>query len=291
MKQLTTVWHHAYMSEAAPMNSTTKGADLMDRLLDPVTSSIRMVAPVFRGIAATAKEVATIHDPWYVEAVRTGAPRRLAESQGFSWSPEFAESVFRIWDGQRYAVHLAKELGMVLHPVSGAHHAGPDRGGGFCTFNFLMQPSDGMTAIIDLDAHHGDGTKAFLDRDLSLPVKQFDLWVDSGPYVGTSIEHNSFYAGYNNVTTMFTLLGQLPRWLDMVMPDHVVYQAGVDPYRHDPMGGAPGVDFGALQRRDAQVIAAVRERKIPLVVVLAGGYSDRAVQLHQQTVEVMRGYI
>jgi len=34
-----------------------------------------------------------VHAPEYVEAVRTGDPRALAQSQGFHWSPEFAATV------------------------------------------------------------------------------------------------------------------------------------------------------------------------------------------------------
>jgi len=65
--------------------------------------------------------------------------KELAQSQGFRWSPEFADALARIWNGQFVAAKMALDTkGIVFHPVSGAHHAGFSRGSGFCTFNFLF---------------------------------------------------------------------------------------------------------------------------------------------------------
>jgi hypothetical protein len=45
----------------------------------------------------TWTQIAKVDNPACVEAVPTGEPRGRATSQGFRWSPEFAESVARIW--------------------------------------------------------------------------------------------------------------------------------------------------------------------------------------------------
>jgi len=56
------------------------------------------------------------------------------------------------------------QAGVVFHPVSGAHHAGYARGSGFCTFilvgaaRSLLDQRECPGAIVDLDAHPGDGT-------------------------------------------------------------------------------------------------------------------------------------
>jgi acetoin utilization deacetylase AcuC-like enzyme len=105
--------------------------------------------------------IAEVHQRSYVNAVRTGTPLLLAESQGFTWSPAFADAVARIYAGQLMACELAKTLGIVFHPVSGAHHAFYGQGSGFCTFNFLAAAAlkaNSRTAIVDLDAHQGNGT-------------------------------------------------------------------------------------------------------------------------------------
>ena len=66
-----------------------------------------------------------------------------------------------------------------------------------------------------------------------------------------------------------------------------MFQAGMDPYEHDPVGGIPGVDEAFLRRRDSHVIAQVSSRRIPLVVNIAGGYVDRVERLHLMTVRAM----
>jgi acetoin utilization deacetylase AcuC-like enzyme len=66
-----------------------------------------------------------------------------------------------------------------------------------------------------------------------------------------------------------------------------MYQAGMDPYEHDPVGSIDGVDEEFLRRRDAHVVGAVSSRGIPLVVNLAGGYGDNAVRLHMMTIREM----
>jgi acetoin utilization deacetylase AcuC-like enzyme len=233
-----------------------------------------------------------VHDPAYADAVRTGHPLSLAASQGFTWSPRFAHSVARIWSGHLAACRLALTERMVLHPVSGAHHANHARGSGFCTFNFLVGGALEMfrqglrrVAIIDLDAHPGDGTYR-LSRGLD-GVALFDIaggsWVDV--VNAASIEyHVARDAGEYEAA-----LQRLDAFLDRVRPELVMCQAGMDPYEHDPVGSIDGVNEEFLRRRDAHVVGAVGSRGIPLVVNLAGGYGDNAVRLHLMTIREMAG--
>jgi len=117
------------------MNSTTKQRTVVD-----LATAEQLLEPraVPFDAAATWADIATVHDPAFVEAVRTGRPLGLAQSQGFTWSPAFADALCRIWNGHIAACRMALGAGTVLHPVSGAHHAGFARGSGFCTFNYLV---------------------------------------------------------------------------------------------------------------------------------------------------------
>jgi acetoin utilization deacetylase AcuC-like enzyme len=138
-------------------------------------------------------------------------------------------------------------------------------------------------AIVDLDAHPGDGTyRMARGRD---GIALFDIaggrWVD---VVNTaSVEyHVARDAGEYEAA-----LQRLEAFLDRVQPQLVMYQAGMDPYEHDPVGAIHGVDEEFLRRRDAHVVSAVRSRGIPLVVNLAGGYTGIAERLHVMTIRVM----
>ncbi len=66
----------------------------------------------------------------------------------------------------------------------------------------------------------------------------------------------------------------------------VVYQAGVDPYEHDRVGGIAGVTAAVLAERDARVFASARNLRVPIVVILAGGYSADCVPMHVATLRI-----
>ena len=188
---------------------------------------------------STWAAIAAVHDPAYVEAVRTGDPRSLAESQGFRWSAAFAESVARIWSGHKQACRLAREEGLVLHPVSGAHHADRDRGSAYCTFNYLVGGARVMAtdmerpvAIIDLDAHPGDGTFRFTRDDPALAL--FD--VAGSRWCNAPRTDRVEYHVAHDADEYRAALTRLPAFLDRVRPGLVQYQAGLDPCEDDPVG-------------------------------------------------------
>lgn len=284
-----TIWDERYCTRAAPTISTTKQAEVVRQAAE---SNLLDLRPWAFGRWHAWEGVETVHDAAYARAVRTGEPRWLAESQGFTWSPAFADAVARTWAGHLAACRLARETGIVFHPVSGAHHARRTRGGGFCTFNFLagaglaaLGAGDATrVAIVDLDAHQGDGTWELVGEDPRFAI--FD--VAGQDWIGERRTDRATMAVVASAKAYADRLAELPRFLDTVAPGLVQYQAGMDCHQDDPVGGIPGVDAEFLSRRDAFVIGEVVRRGIPLVVNLAGGYQDagRTVALHVETVRV-----
>lgn len=296
--RVPTVYDRRYLSGAAPLTSTTKAGlvvaarqddlailrPLMDRRTDEVP-------------AAVWQHIAAWHDPKYVKAVRTGKPRGLAQSQGFQWSPAFAQSVARIWQGQHFAQRLARETGRaVLHPVSGAHHAHPDAGGGFCTFNYVVaaltalrsEDPHARVAVIDLDAHYGDGTMAYAELDPQLSV--FDI---SGGWLRTKVESTRggrlVSAHVADREDYFAQLLTLPTWLRTHGITDVCLLAGMDPFEADPVGGVPGMTAAALFLRDLFALTVLQSFGIATVVNFAGGYvPEKVVELHGGTIRAMQ---
>ena len=83
-------------------------------------------------------------------------------------------------------------------------------------------------------------------------------------------------------------LDRLPAFLDRGRPGFVQYQAGMDPFENDPVGGIAGVTAAILEARDRFVIQAVRSRGIPLLINLAGGYlRGVSERLHVTTIRAM----
>ena len=287
--KLATVWDERYCVKAAHTNSTLKQKYVVRAARDEQLLDLRAVA--FNAGLAWA-DIATVHAAAYVDAVRTGDPRELAESQGFDWSPAFAESVALIWSGHTAACRLALEEKVVFHPASGAHHAGRDGGAGFCTFNFLAGAGrrlldDGAirrVMIIDLDAHQGNGTHALVKDD-----ERFGLFDIAGSnWIGEFETRRHLYKVVRGPEAYWTQLRRLPAAIDGFEPDLVQYQAGMDCHERDPIGGVAGLDEQFLAERDRFVISEIVARGIPLVINLAGGYQEdgTSVRLHVQTARI-----
>ena len=285
--KLTTIWDDRYSVVAAHTNSTLKQARVVRMATEEGLLEFRPVA-FEAGLAW--KDIARVHAPAYVDAVRTGHPRALAESQGFEWSPAFAESLALIWSGHFAACCLALDARVVFHPVSGAHHARRERGAGFCTFNYLAGASRrlldegvvGRVLVIDLDAHPGDGTYALVGGDPRVGL--FDI--AGSNWIGEFDTDRIVYKVARGLEDYRAHLARLPAMLDAFKPELVQYQAGVDCHEDDPVGGIDGIDEAFLLERDRFVIREVAAHQIPMVINLAGGYEGFSERLHVQTARV-----
>jgi histone deacetylase 11 len=77
---------------------------------------------------------------------------------------------------------------------------------------------------------------------------------------------------------------QLPRALDRFEPDFVVHNAGSDILSSDPLTNLL-VTADEMAERDLCVATEVRERGIPLAMVLSGGYGPNSWQAHARSIE------
>ncbi|RJP16720.1 MAG: histone deacetylase [Candidatus Abyssobacteria bacterium SURF_5] len=174
----------------------------------------------------------------------------------------------------------------------GYHHAFADHAEGFCFFNdvaiatrkLLTEKKARRIAIVDCDLHQGNGTAHIflkeenvftfsIHQEDNYPVKQesdLDIGLDNG--VGDQ-----------------EYLEQLGRALDVIEkdfdPDFVFYLAGADPFEEDQLG-ALRLTHEGFRRRDDLVIGFSERKKIPICIVLAGGYSRDVrdtVRIHYQT--------
>jgi acetoin utilization deacetylase AcuC-like enzyme len=153
---------------------------------------VRLAQPA----ALTPAQLALVHTADYIEAVRSGEPRALAESQKFPWSPELFGSVCLTGGGCLCAAREALETGVGAALVSGFHHAFADHGEGFCTFNGWIVTLEVLFgerritrgAVLDLDLHYGNGTASL---------------AESRPHVRAVSEYGSDYhenCAYRDVT-------------------------------------------------------------------------------------------
>ena len=292
MKRIPTVWNDAYhCPQASDLLSTRKQkvvveAARAEALLEEIPDSAF-------DAAATWDAIAKVHVSYYVDAVRTGNPLDLAQSQGFGWSPEFAEATVRIWSGHVAACRLAMARSLAFHPASGAHHAREKSGSGFCTFNYLVGAGKQLldekvierVLVLDLDTHQGNGT-----FELSASDDRFSLFDVGGASFGVSPREKGrvFIRLVKNEKEYFDALEKQPAFLDAHRPSLIQYQAGMDCHESDPLGGVKGMNAERLAERDGFVFALAKARGIPIVFNLAGGYQEdgTTVRLHVETVRV-----
>jgi len=250
-----------------------------------------------------------VHTREYIQAIISGEPRALAEEQKFPWSPELFPAVRLTNGGLLAAARHALTHGVACALVSGFHHSCGDHGEGFCTFNGLVVTLDALRAegliergaVLDMDLHYGNGTASLAPgRPYMTAVSIYgnDYWKNQPHKDVETIRHydgeNHFSAILPNGTDEAEMLDILERTLPSLCsrgkPDLIIYQAGADPYWEDPYSPLK-IDHDALKKRDHRVFRFCKEHRIPVVWVLAGGYTEdvsKVVKVHTNTFEACK---
>jgi acetoin utilization deacetylase AcuC-like enzyme len=188
-----------------------------------------------------------------------------------------------------------------MNLAGGTHHAFPDRGEGFCTFNDVAVAIRRLqslgkihrAAILDLDVHQGNGTHACFSGDDDVytfsmhGAKNFPFHKVPGTL---DVELDD---GTADDTYLELLAHHLPRVLRDARPDLVVYLAGADPHESDRLGRLK-LSFDGLRRRDMMVLTACREIGLPVCITIAGGYGRDVrdtVAVHLGTAHVASSFV
>jgi len=221
------------------------------------------------------------HTPEYLEAVFSGTlPLPEQRRLGFSWSEALlARSRASVY-GTVAAGRAALADGLSGNLAGGTHHAYADRGTGFCVFNDLAvaaralqrEGSIDRALVVDLDVHQGDGTAAIFAGDESV----FTFSMHGAKNFPFRKQRSSLDLelpdGCADAEYLMMLEKNLPAALDRSRPDILFYQAGVDPLEQDALGRLD-LSLQGLRERDRTVALAARQRGIPLVLTLGGGYA------------------
>ncbi len=138
--------------------------------------------------------------------------------------------------------------------------------------------------------HHGNGTAAIFAGDLSvftLSIHQFNNYPSEKPPSSLDIH---LADGIGDAEYLQRLGNGYRAALTMFHPELVVYVAGADPYYEDQFGGL-SLTFDGLMERDRLVIWTAHRQKIPVAIVLAGGYAqsvEDTITIHANTAAIAR---
>jgi len=218
-----------------------------------------------------------VHQPAYVKSIMDGHLANGFGNKDLAVARSLLFTNGAMLDAAREATPNLPAVAL----VSGFHHAGWSTNHGFCTFNGLMVAAAALfaehraerIAIVDCDAHVGDGTEDILRRV---------------PGLAPRIHHAIF--GNSRGCSYLADIDKLGDQLASFRPDLILYQAGADPHVDDPLGGV--LTSAQLRQRDLRVFQIAKGLGTPLAWNLAGGYQrggrtgiDPVIAIHMATFE------
>ena len=255
-------------------------------------------APTFCEPAlASWDDLALVHAPEYLAKLRdnTLTPEEVATLE-LPWQPGFADAFRLMVGGTCAAAAAALEDGRAAHLGGGLHHAFAAHGEGFCPLNDVAvairvlqrDRRIARAAVVDLDVHHGNGTSMIFEHDPSVFTFSMHQQHNYPFFKPRSDLDIGLEDGAGDERYLPLLRAALPGVLDS-SPELIVYLAGADPFEHDRLGGLTLTKAG-LAERDRVVLAGARAARVPLVMVLAGGYAANVqdtVDIHVATIQAI----
>ena len=266
---------------------------------------------------AVADDVlALVHTRHYIDAISHGTLTAAAQREiGFPWSAAMAERARRSVGATVAAAQVAAGSaagapgeGVAANLAGGTHHAHADKGSGYCVFNDVAvaarllqtqqrrQRPDAApplpVALIDLDVHQGNGSAGIFCHDPSV----FTLSLHGEKNFPFRKEASDLDLALPDGCTDEPYLDALEQALDELerrfCPALIFYLAGADPFAGDRLGRL-ALSQDGLEARDRRVFDWAWQRRIPLTLVMAGGYGvkiEETVQVQLNTYRVALQY-
>lgn len=245
---------------------------------------------------ASQETLLRVHSEPYLDSLKKASNiARIMELPQLSWVPapilrnKVLEPLKLATGGTIKGAGLAMEKGWAINLGGGFHHAKEHNGEGFCYFADINLAAkslwdthpDMKIMVVDLDAHQGNGFASIFKNDPRVSI--FDVYnKDIYPRDREAAQYIShphpIPSWTGDESYLFLLMKKLPKAMDEVKPDFVIYNAGTDIYQSDPLGSLSITANGILVR-DEVVLEQCLERKIPILMVLSGGYTRDSASL------------
>ncbi len=242
----------------------------------------------------SVEDMLLIHTEKYLSGfLAQGGDKRINLNDmygGMNLSRTAIEIIRHMVGGTVLGMHTALETGWAVNIGGGFHHATASQASGFCHINdiaiaIMKARQEGIkkAMIIDCDVHYGDGNDIIFGEDenvFNLSVHEF------GPNEsGDTYENLPIQSGSGNYVYLESLASILDEIFERFTPELILYQAGVDAFERDMLGGL-SLTIDGMKERDRIVFTEAFEREIPIVATFGGGYSEDIndlAELHTNT--------
>ncbi|MDD2804566.1 MAG: ATP-binding cassette domain-containing protein [Elusimicrobiales bacterium] len=245
-------------------------------------------------LPASDEQLLLVHTPgWLARLKAADLTPAEEEALALPYSKQIFPLAWRMAGGTLTAARAALASGLGVFAPGGGHHAFPDRGEGFCPVNdiaiaakvLLKEGLVGSPAVIDLDAHQGNGTAFIFSGG---EAKTFSAHRAGGypPQRVRSAMDLDLPDGADDAVYLAAVKKGLKDFLELAKPDFVFALCTADAWEQDPLGGLR-VSAAGLKERDAFLFALLAQKKIPACLLLGGAYGEPvgAAQINFNTIE------
>jgi acetoin utilization deacetylase AcuC-like enzyme len=247
---------------------------------------------------AKIEDLHLVHTEDYISRLIDGAlTTKEIRKLGLPWSKSLVRRSLHAISGTIEAAKIALQTDIASNLAGGTHHAFPDRGEGFCVLNDVAvairvlqrEKLAERFLIVDCDVHQGNGTAFIFKDDPSVftfsmhGAKNYPLRKE------TSTLDIELPDRTGDEEFLETLEQALPRII-LHQPDLIFYLGGADPFERDRLGRLSLTKKG-LMRRDEMVLRFARERGVPIVTTMSGGYAENiedTVDIHANTIREVK---
>ena len=282
---LSIIYHPHYDIPVPKIHSFvgTKFSDLFNNLQKHYPSSLNILTPS----SANLENIKRSHHIDYINKVEQNElTKDYLRLINLPWSERLRERSFLETEGTFLTAKEALKTGLACHVGGGTHHAHYEHGYGFCVFNDLAYTAINLLnqklvkkiLILDLDVHQGDGTidicqkyssifTCSMHSESNFPYEKKQGSMDVS--IQSEIKDEEYLQILNS--TLETIQKKM-------IPDIVLYDAGVDVFANDKLGNLK-LSLDGIKKRDHLVLDHFRKLDIPVATVIGGGYSKDIQEL------------
>jgi len=270
-----------------------------EKLYKKLTSIFKKLT--FEPVAVTDSELLNVHTQEYLDSLNdSSAIASIAEIPMLGLFPcwilhkRLLTPLKYAVGGTLLAVNLAFKYKIAINLAGGYHHAKPDSGGGFCFFadiplailKILNKKPEIKILIIDLDAHQGNGTEAFISSFKSVDILDIynSIIYPMDNEVKKYITYNyPVLSGIGDKAYLEILENALQK-AKSNLPEFIIYNAGTDVYKGDLLGEM-NISANGIIKRDELVFKFASTNNIPIIMLLSGGYSSDSANIIAKSIQ------